>query len=114
MKYVRKEHIDYLIIALCKDCVRITVNWTGESYADIGLKWNCQQTWLDASMNRYVNKLGQCFSHKMPHTQQHIPYRVPKKVCGPTAQDTIPPDETAKMDDDKIKLIQQVGGVCLY
>ena len=50
----------------------------------------------------------------MPHTPQHRPYRAPEKVYGAAAQDAIPPDETAKLDDNKIKLTQQVIGVCLY
>ena len=50
----------------------------------------------------------------MPHTPQHSPYRAPEKVYGAAAQDAIPPDETAKLDEEKIKLIQQVIGVYLY
>ena len=50
----------------------------------------------------------------MPHTPQHRPYRAPEKVYGAAAQDAIPPDETAKLDEEKIKLIQQVIGVYLY
>ena len=40
VKYVGKEHIDYLITSLHKDYARITVDWTGELYAHISLKWN--------------------------------------------------------------------------
>jgi hypothetical protein len=35
-------------------------------------------------------------------------------VYGAAAQGNIPPDKTSKLDDNKIKLIQQVIGVCLY
>ena len=114
VKFVGKEHIDFLITSLRNDYARITVDWTGELYAGIALKWNYQERWVDASMDGYVRKLRQRFGHKMPRVPQHSPYKAPKKVYGAAAQDTIPPDDTAKLDDDKIKLIQQVIGVCLY
>merc|ERR1712194_851263 len=50
----------------------------------------------------------------MPMKQQHSPYRAPKKVYGAAAQDTIVPDDSTELNDDQIKLIQQVIGVCLY
>ena len=50
----------------------------------------------------------------MPTKPQHSPYRAPKKVYGAAAQDTIVPDDSAKLNKEQIKLIQQVIGVCLY
>ena len=64
--------------------------------------------------NGYVSKLRQRFSYKMPKKPQHSPYRAPKKVYGAAAQDTILSDDLAKLNEDQIKLIQQVIGVCLY
>ena len=95
IKYAGKEHMDYLITSLRKDYSRITVDWKGELYAGINLKWNYKKRWLDASMNGYVSKLRQLFSHKMPKVPQHIPSNAPKKVYGVKAQDTIVPDDTA-------------------
>ena len=106
VNYVVKEHINYLIPSLCQTYSRIAVGWKDEFYAGINLKWNYQQKWLDASMDGYVNKLRQSFSHKMPHTPRYIPYRAPRKVYGVASQDTIPPDETTKVDEEKIKPIQ--------
>ena len=65
-------------------------------------------------MNGYTSKLRQRFSHKMPKKPQHSPYRAPKKVYGTAAQDTIVLDDSAKLNDNQITLIQQVIGVCLY
>ena len=111
--YVGKEHLDYLITSLRQNYSRITVDWTGELYAGINLKWNYQEKWLDASTDGYVDKLQQRCSHSIPHTPQHSPSSAPKKVYGAAAQATILPDETAKLDEEKIKLIQQVVGVYL-
>ena len=77
-------------------------------YTGINLKWNYEQKWLDALMNGYVSKPRQRFSNKMPKKLQHGPYRAPKKVHGAAAQDTIVSDGSAKLNDDQIKLIQQV------
>ena len=89
------------------------MDWKRELYAGIHLKLNYEEKWLDASMNGYVSKLRQHFSHKMPKVPQHSPYKAPKKVYGATAQDTIVPYDTAKLDDEQIKLIQQLIGMCL-
>jgi hypothetical protein len=48
----------------------------------------------------------------MTHIPQYSPYRAP--IYGAAAQYPIPPDETAKLDDEKVKLIEKVIGVCLY
>ena len=78
------------------------MDWKGGLYADINLKWNYEEKWLDASMNGYVSKLRQRFIHKMTKVPQHSPYKAPKKVCGAAAQDTIVPDDSAKLNDDQI------------
>ena len=77
-------------------------------YAGINVKRNYEEKWLDAPMNGYVSKLLQRFSHKMPNAPQHSPHKAPKKVSDTAAQDTIVPDVSAKLNDDQIKLIQQV------
>ena len=90
------------------------MDWNGGLYAGIDLKWNHKEKWLDALMNGYVSKLRQHFSHKMSKVPQHSPHKAPKKVYGALAQDTIVPYYTAKFNDEQIKLVQQVIGVCLY
>ena len=50
----------------------------------------------------------------MPKKPQHSPYRAPKKVYGNVTHDTIVPDDSAKLNDNQITLIQQVIGVFLY
>ena len=65
-------------------------------------------------MNGYMSKLRQRFNHKIPKVPQHSSYKAPKKVYGATAQNTIVPDGTAKLDDEQIKLIQKVIEMCLY
>ena len=82
------------------------MEWDGELYAGINFKWNHKEKWLDALMNRYMSKLRQHFGHKMPKVPQHSPYKEPKKVYGVVAQDTSVPYDTAKLNDEEIKLIR--------
>ena len=56
-------------------------------------------------MNGCVSKLRQRFSHKMPKVSQHSSHKAPKKLYGAAAQDTIVPNDTAKLNDEQIKLI---------
>ena len=57
VKYVGKEHMEYLITFLRKDYSRITVDLKRGLYAGINLQWNYKEKWLDASMNGCVSKL---------------------------------------------------------
>ena len=50
----------------------------------------------------------------MPRRPQHSPYRAPPKIYGAAAQDTIPDDESAKIDEKRVKVVQQVVGGVLY
>jgi hypothetical protein len=65
-------------------------------------------------MHWYVDTLCQQFRHNFQSRPQHSPYKAPRKGYGATTQDTIPPDETEKLDKKKVKIIQQVIWVCLY
>ena len=62
----------------------------------------------------YIDKLHARYQHEMPSQPQHSPYRAPPKVYGTAAQDTIPDDVTAKIDDKRVKAIQQVVVGVLY
>ena len=65
-------------------------------------------------MPGYIDKLRQTFGHKMLDKPKHSPYKAPSHVYGSGAQDTIPPDETTKIDEKQNKVVQQVIGGCLY
>ena len=50
----------------------------------------------------------------MPTKPEHSAYQAPPRIYGWGAQNTIPPDETNKIDDKQVKVVQQVIGGCLY
>ena len=68
---------------------------------------------MDAWMPGYITKLRQTFNHEMLAKSEHSPNKAPPKKYGAGAQDTIPPDKTAKIDDKQIKIVQQVIGGCM-
>ena len=50
----------------------------------------------------------------MSSRPQRSPYKAPPKIYGKAAQDTIPDDITAKLDEKQVKAIQHVVGGVLY
>ena len=114
VKYVGKEHADHLIRSLRKHYELVSEDWEGNLYCGITLEWNYTERWLDISMPGYIEKLRARYSHEMPRRPQHSPYRAPPKIYGAAAQDTIPDDESAKIDEKRVKVVQQVVGGVLY
>ena len=107
VKYVGKEHADYLLSSLRKDYKKVTADWTGSLYAGITLDWNYNERWVDTSMPGYVGKLRQRFNHKTPNNQQHSPFKAAAKVFGAGAQDTVPGDNSPKLNDKQVNVVQQ-------
>ena len=114
VKYVGKEHADHLIQTLRKHYEAVTEDWEGKLYCGITLEWNYTERWLDISMPGYVEKLRKRYHHEVPSKPQHSPYRAPPKIFGAAAQDTIPADTTERIDEKRIKVVQQVVGGLLY
>ena len=69
---------------------------------------------MDESLNGYVDKLQQHFSHKIPSKPHHRSYKVHRKLYRGVSQDTIPLVKTKKLDKENANIIQQVIGECLY
>ena len=65
-------------------------------------------------MPGYVDTLQTRYHHEVPSKPQHSPYQAPPKIFGAAAQDTIPADTTERIDEKRIKVVQQVIGGLLY
>ena len=65
-------------------------------------------------MQGYIDKLPARYQHGMPNQSHHSPYRALHKVYGTASQDTKPDDIKAKIDEQRVKAIQQVVGGVLY
>ena len=55
IKYVGKEHADYLINCL-KEKYKLTEDWAGDLYSSISLKWDYGAQTLAISMPGYIKK----------------------------------------------------------
>jgi len=113
VKYVGKEHATHLI-----DCIKenygVTVDWTGDLYCGIKLKWDYVERTLDISMPGYIKKLLLKYKHRMPQRPQHCPYPPAPKQYGANAQAPLPVDISPKLSPEEIKEIQRVVGSILY
>ena len=109
VKYVGKEHAGHLIKTLETHYDKISVDWEGKLYCGITLEWNHEEGFLSISMPGYTDKLRARYKHEMPSRPQHSAYKAPPKVYGKAAQNTIRDDVTAKLDEKRVKAIQQIA-----
>eukprot|EP00804_Cyclotella_cryptica_P009932 CCRYP_017361-RA/>CCRYP_017361-RA protein AED:0.34 eAED:0.36 QI:0/0/0/1/0.5/0.33/3/0/441 len=107
VKYVGREHTKHLIQVL-RENYTMSIDWDGALYCGIQLDWDYNNRTLDISMPRYINK------HPIPSSPQHGPYKPYPKKYGAAAQDPIPTDDSASLDRNGHKRIQQIVGALLY
>ena len=74
IKYVGKQHIDHLLDAL-RDLYTITVDWKGELYLGLTLKWDYVRRQVNLSMPAYIPAVLLRFQHPSPSRGQHSPIR---------------------------------------
>ena len=65
-------------------------------------------------MPGYVHKIFQRFQHAVPARKQDSPYHAPPLKYGTAAQDPLPEDTSDKINEKRVKIIQQVIGGVLY
>ena len=65
-------------------------------------------------MPGYVQKILQHFQHAVPTRKQDSPYRAPPRKYGTATQDPLPEDTSDKINEKRVKIIQQVIGRVLY
>ena len=114
VKYVGKENIEHLLKAF-KNNYKFTEDWEGDLDCGIKLDWNYKEGFLDISMPGYTKNLLQRVRHEKPVKPQHSPYQAPPWIFGTGAQNTIPPNESAKLDTKILRRVQKViSGIIYY
>jgi hypothetical protein len=113
VKYTCQEDIDYLIKCI-KEKYELTMDWDGNLYYGICLKWDYNVCTLDISMPGYILKQLQKYKHATPTKQQHCPYAPQSKQYGSKAQQPLPQDMSPLLSKDDIKQVQCVIGRILY
>ncbi len=114
VKYVGKEHADYLIASIKSTYKKLTEDWTGSLYCKIMLEWDYIGRTVGISMPGYIKKKLQEYKHLLPGRIQNCPYSPEPKKFGSDAQAPLMPDATPVLDAGGIKQIQQIVGSILY
>jgi hypothetical protein len=113
IKYVGKEHAEHLFQTLTSAEYKITIDWNGNTFCGLHLKWDYKNRMCDLSMPGYVQKALQKFEHPLPKKPQHSPHRWTKPQYGAKQQMT-EHDTSAPLDKAGIKHIQGITGTFLY
>ena len=72
VKFVGKHHVQHLQRTLKKHN-DINVDWTGEKYVNISLKWDYEKRTLDTSVPSFFKNKLYRFQHPTPVRLQHAP-----------------------------------------
>ena len=113
IKYFDKADAEHLMNALRAN-YEITVDWTGEHYCGLLIKWNYAQQYVDISMPKYVSKFLAKQKHPKPTIPQHAPHKWSEPVYGRKVQYAKNIDSSPKLDKADTKNIQSIAGSMLY
>ena len=90
------------------------VDWKGELYCGIKLKWNYEKGYVDLSMPGYVEKQLTKYRHKAPSKRQYCPYEPNPIKYGKQSNEIKQEPESPALEKEEKKYIQQVIGSFLY
>ena len=103
----------HLIDAL-RQQYRITIDWKGEHYLGLTLKWNYAQGYVDISMPDYVKHALHEFQHPAPKRPEHSPSKWTAPIYGAKIQYAPPLDDGQILSPKEITQVQKVVGKLLY
>jgi len=81
VKYVGKHYAEHLIQAL-QDLYVISINWMGQSYIDLTMKWSYIARSVILSMPNYIAQVLHRFQHPKPMRTQNSPHAWNKLTYG--------------------------------
>lgn len=70
------------------------MDWTGSTYCQLTLEWNCKEGWVDISIPGCIDKMLTKFQHNKPKRPQYAPHPAPEPAFGLKAQEVAAPDES--------------------
>ena len=74
IKYTDKRDAEHLLDAL-RDAYKISIDWDGERYCGLIMKWDYNKRHCDISMPGYIARALQRFEHPHPKKPQDNPYK---------------------------------------
>jgi hypothetical protein len=113
IKYVGKEHADYLLNALKQD-YEVTSYWTGKLYCGIKLDWDYKNQTMDLSMPGYIESALHKFQRKEPAHPHHAPFPARTPQYGSKVQLTPHQDTSPALTPAGKKQIHHAVGSLLY
>ena len=112
VKYQGKENAMHLINAL-KEEYEIDIDWKGELYCGVSLKWNYEERYVDSNMPGYAKKQLKKYNHVCKR-KVHTPLKPLPKKYGQAAQEPMPVDDSKPLEKDDKKFIERVVGSFLF
>ena len=92
----------------------VSVDWYGELFCGIKLKWDYQNQTVDLSMPVYTTQLLQHFLHPTPKKPEHQPHCHVHPQYGTKLQLTDLGYRTPLLQPDDITKLKQIIGAVLY
>ena len=101
IKFQNKDDANHLIQTLQK-FYKINIDWTGEHYCGLTLKWDYQKQFVDISMPGYIEKLLKRLAHPSPKRPVHAPHAWNAPVYGKHIQTSIQDDTSTLLPANEI------------
>jgi len=113
VKYSTKEDANHFLSALTSN-YRISINWKGDNYVGLTLKWNYHDGYVDLSMPNYIKNALTRLRHKPPTTKQYSLHDWIRPSYGSKIQYANDPPDLPQLNKDQTLHIQTVTGILLY
>ena len=106
VKYVGKEHADFLLNTLHNANYKTTVDWNGSLFCGISIEWNyaTRKCWL--SMPNYIKMVLARFHHQKPEISEDAPSKYIPPTYGSKIQLPIPTDTSKLLNKKGITRVQ--------
>ena len=113
VKYTGDATAKHLISAL-QSLYIISIDWTGQLYLGLTLKWDYVQRTVDISMPGYVHEALHRFQHLAPSRSQDAPHDWNQPTYGAKIQYADAPDASPLLEAKTLTFVQSVVGTLLY
>ena len=110
IKYENKQDSQDLIDSLENNYEAVSVEWDGELFFGIKIKWDYQNQTVDLSMPGYITQNFQRYSHPIPKKPEHQPHCHVQTQYGAKLQLTELRGKTPLLQPDDITKLQQIIG----
>ena len=113
IKYTDRRDAEHLLSALSA-AYKVSVDWDGERYCGLVMKWNYTKRECDISMPGYIERALARFDHPKPKKPQDNPFKYIAPEYGAKVQYAPEEDLSEPLDENGKKRIQEILGTLLY